>query len=173
VAAPEYWQGYAVVPLLLIPGTLGGLNYCFQTGIYVQKRTKHLFYIGAIAGCVNAAGLIILVPLFGIYGAAISAVVACIYGLTHNYLIAQKTLPVPYRIGQYVRIFIIGCALMGVAALVQIDSIWHAIAAKALLIALYPACIAVAGILDADEMRSLRALARIETVRHQVKGAAS
>jgi O-antigen/teichoic acid export membrane protein len=173
LAAPEYWQAYTVVPLLLIPGTLGGLNYCFQTGIYVQKSTKHLLYISTIAGCVNAVGLVVLVPPFGTFGAAIAAVIAYAYTISHNYVIAQKLMPVPYRIGQLARIFAISCVLMGLACMIQIDSIWHAVAAKTLLVALYPACIVLARVLDSGEVQAMRAVGAMEPVKHQVKGAAS
>jgi O-antigen/teichoic acid export membrane protein len=172
LAAPEYWDAYQVVPLLLIPGTLGGLNYCFQTGIYVQKSTRHLFYISVIAGTINALGLVVLVPLFGTVGAGLAAILAAAYTLVHNYVVAQRLMPVPYEIGQLGRVFAIGCVLMGAAHVLRIDSIWQAIAAKALLIALYPACIFVAGVLDGGEFQALRGLKALRTVKTPVKDAA-
>jgi O-antigen/teichoic acid export membrane protein len=167
LAAPEYHNAYGIVPLLLIPFTLGGLNYCFQTGIYVQKSTRHLFYIATIAGFVNALGLIVLVPRFGTLGAAIAANIAYAYTITHNYVVAQKLMPVPYRIGEHVRIFAISCVLMAVAHAIRIDSVWHAIGVKSLVIALYPLCIRVAGVFNRSELQALRALTAVRTMKHQ------
>jgi O-antigen/teichoic acid export membrane protein len=167
LASPEYHNAYGIVPLLLIPFTLGGLNYCFQTGIYVQKSTKHLFYIATIAGCVNAVGLVVLVPWFGTIGAAMAANIAYAYTITHNYLAAQKVMPVPYRIGELVRIFFISCVLMAVAHAIRLDSVWHAVGVKSVLIMLYPVCIRIAGVLSTSELQALRGLAAVRTMKHQ------
>ena len=172
-AAPEYWPAWTVVPLLLIPGTLGGLTYCFQTGIYLRKSTKHLFYISTITGCINALGLLLLIPPFGMFGAAIAAVLAYGYTIVHNYIAAQKLMPITYNIGELARIFAISCGLMGLACLIQMDSIWHAALAKTFVIALYPACIVFANVIDAGELQRLREMASVRTLKHQVKGAAS
>ena len=44
LAAPEYWPAARVVPILLIPAALSGVDYCFQTGIYIQKKTHYMLF---------------------------------------------------------------------------------------------------------------------------------
>lgn len=158
ITAPDYWSAAGPLPLLLIPGTLGGLNYCFQTGIYVQKSTQQLLYIALISGAINVAGLIVLVPRFGVMGAAASAVIAYGYTLTHTLFIAQRLMPIPYETGRLARIF--GAAAVPAAAAMQIhlDNLWQALAVKTAIVACYPVLLLIIGGFEGEELSLIRKL---------------
>jgi O-antigen/teichoic acid export membrane protein len=173
LASKEYWDAYKVVPLLIIPGALSGLNYCFQTGIYIQKSTRQLFHISIVSGCINLAGLILFIPRLGVIGAAIASVIAFAYTITRTYITAQKLLRVPYQIGRISRILAVVCALAAISAHIQIDQIWHGIAVKLVVVALYPVLVVLIGGLDAPELRGVLALCRPFMVRAQARGIAS
>ncbi|MBV9082419.1 MAG: polysaccharide biosynthesis protein [Acidobacteriaceae bacterium] len=173
LASKEYWSAYKVVPLLIIPGALGGLNYCFQTGIYVQKSTKQLFHISIVAGFINLAGLILFIPRFGVLGAVMASVIAFAYTITHTYRTAQKLFRVPYQLGKIGRIFAVVCALAAISSHIQIDQIWHAIVLKLLFVALYPVVVVIVGAFEAQELRSMLAFLRPFAIREQARSIAS
>ena len=173
LASTDYWAAYKIVPLLLIPGALGGLNYCIQTGIYIQKDTRALFRISILSGCINAIGLMLLIPHFGVVGAAISSVVAFAYTITHTYITAQRLFRVPYQLGRMSRSFGLACALALVSSQIQTGHMWHGIALKLAVVALYPVLVVVLGGLEAPELRGALAFCRPFTFREHARGIAS
>lgn len=138
LAQSEYWPAYSIIPIVVIPGAMGGLQYCLQTGIYIEKKTKHLFYVAFFTGLVNVALVALLIPRFGMLGAAFALLGSAIYGVSHTWAIGQKIYPVPYEYGRVAKIISIAVVLGVAGFYLPIDNLAYALLAKGLLIALFP-----------------------------------
>jgi O-antigen/teichoic acid export membrane protein len=45
MSSSEYREAYTIVPFILIAIILNGMNYIFQTGILIEKKTKYIFIL--------------------------------------------------------------------------------------------------------------------------------
>jgi len=76
LTAPEYYQGFRIVPLVALGGFFLGLQQRFQAGLAFHKRTN-LIMIGIIAsGLLNLGLNFLLVPRYGYMAAAVTTVIS-------------------------------------------------------------------------------------------------
>jgi len=67
---PAYWSGLGIVPIILLGYLFNGLYVNFMAGIYIEKKTSHLPYITGIGAAINVVVNFLLIPKFGMFGAA-------------------------------------------------------------------------------------------------------
>jgi O-antigen/teichoic acid export membrane protein len=171
VAAPEYWTAAAVVPLLLIPAGLSGVDYCFQTGIYIVKKTKYMFYGSLMTGLVNVGLIVFLVPRFGVFGAALAGVGASLYGVTQTSIISRVLYPMRYEFGRMFRIILAAAVLEVFALSLTFDNAWHGLFVKAIIVAFFPVVVGLLRVYTPDERQKARDLWLQLTTRLQLRHA--
>ncbi len=152
ISSSSYWEAYRIVPILLIPGALGGITYVFQTGIYIQKRTDALFYITTASGLLNLVGCLLFIPSWGIHGAAIASLLSVLCTVFLTYVVSNKIYPVDYefrRIGKIV----IAATLVGVVAfLIHFENRLLTIFLKLLIISGFPFLAGAMGVFTPEEI---------------------
>jgi O-antigen/teichoic acid export membrane protein len=164
-AAPEYLLAFTVVPLVLIPTGLQGVSYCFQTGILIQKKTQHMLYIALGVGLVNSTMLFLLVPRFGMKGAAMAAICASFVGLTHTYIVSQRLCAVPYEYARVGKVLLAGAIVELVGYNVRAGSVWTSLALKIVIILAFIPALVVLRVFTASEIDRVRALLKQLKIR--------
>ncbi|MGP1494593.1 MAG: MATE family efflux transporter [Streptobacillus sp.] len=87
--AVEYFR----IAVLTFP--LSGLSFAFSMQLRVINKAKYAFYSSLIGLLVNAVGNILLIPIFGISGAAFATVVARFLALVYMiYIVYSLKLPI-------------------------------------------------------------------------------
>jgi O-antigen/teichoic acid export membrane protein len=106
----EYWVGLSIVPILLIAYWFQGWYINFSAGIFIAEKTKRLAQITIAGALVTIISNLILIPMYGMTGAALATVMS--YGVMAIliYRYSTRSFPVPYPIVQ-------GFMIIGVAAL--------------------------------------------------------
>ncbi len=155
LATPQYYPGSRVVAPLSFAATAFAGYIVVSIGVGRVRRTQFNWVVTGAAAIVNFALNIILIPPYGMMGAAIATVAAytvLFLGMTWR---AQRLFFVPY---QWRRILL----AVGVAvALTVAGKVLHVPLAGAVgLIAAYPLALLLAGFYLPDERRALRALTR-------------
>lgn len=94
----DYWAGLDIVPLLLLAYWFFGWYINFSSGVFIKEKTKVLYKITLTGAVITILTNILLIPYFGMYGAAIATllsytVMALLLG---NY--SKKVMYVPYRL---------------------------------------------------------------------------
>ena len=74
----EYFIAWKFVPFLLVAMVAGALANYYDALIISSKKTKNIFYATSIAAIFNITLNIILIPIVGIMGAAISTMISYI-----------------------------------------------------------------------------------------------
>ena len=97
VSQPQYWSASDIVPLLLLGMVVEGLLYCYQTGILYSKATRHIFNISVIAFFMTIGFALVLVRMFGIWGASWSFVLTSLIVALLTLRVSQKLYPVAYK----------------------------------------------------------------------------
>jgi O-antigen/teichoic acid export membrane protein len=155
ISAPAYWDAYKVVPILLLTGPIGGINYCFQTGIYIHKKTNYIFYISLASGVANLGLDLLLIPRWGIYGAAAANVLGQAVATVLTYAVSQRIYPVSYHLRRLAKV---SAALVVAAVAVfqgHFQSLPLTIAVKLGVLALFPLALILLRAYTPEEARKL------------------
>jgi O-antigen/teichoic acid export membrane protein len=92
----RYWPAGRIVPLMIGALLLHGFFYLFQLSVVYSKRTKFLSLVGALAIVFNVALNLLLIPHWGIFGAACASFLGFAVGAGLMYLCGQRLYFVPY-----------------------------------------------------------------------------
>jgi O-antigen/teichoic acid export membrane protein len=82
----DFLSGWIVIPIIALSGLLAGISQIFINTLFIVKKTKVPTYINIVVAILNVLVNLVLIPLTGIVGAAISTLLAyffmtllCIY----------------------------------------------------------------------------------------------
>jgi O-antigen/teichoic acid export membrane protein len=81
-----------------------------MAGIYIEKKTKYLPYITGVGAIINIGGNFLLIPSFGMYGAAAATFLSYFAMMAYIYYISQKFYPVKYELNRVVLLNIVNVA---------------------------------------------------------------
>lgn len=150
-----YWAGTGVVPLILLSYVLYGLYVNLIVGVYLEQKTTYLPLITGAAALVNIASNLVLIPLFGMYGAASSTVLAYAVMAAGLYRVTQRYYPIQYEGFRILKVCGV-CGLLFVAGRLDVgDSAWLY---RLGLLVCYPVLLAAVRFLNAQEIQGLKKL---------------
>ncbi len=101
---PAYWSGLGIVPIVLLGYLFNGIFVNLMAGIYIEKKTAHLPYITGIGAAINVVANFLLIPKFGMFGAAWATFFAYAGMAIAIYIVSQKFYPVQYELGKLLKI---------------------------------------------------------------------
>lgn len=150
-----YWAGTGIVPLILLSYVLYGLYINLIVGVYLEQKTTYLPLITGSAAFVNIASNLVLIPRFGMYGAAFSTVLAYAVMAAVLYRVARRYYPIPYEGDRILKVCGV-CGLLFIAGRLPAGSqTWLY---KLGLLACYPALLAVIRFFEPREVQQLKKL---------------
>ncbi|KAF0142495.1 MAG: polysaccharide biosynthesis protein [Stygiobacter sp.] len=110
----RYQDGLVIVPIILLGYLFNGIYYNFQAGIYIEEKTKYFPIVTGAGAIVNVIANLLLIPVWGIMGAALATLASYIvmaYGL---YYYSQKFYKIEYELSKLARIIFLLFATSGV-----------------------------------------------------------
>lgn len=105
----SYWEALWIVPFVLIANMFLGIYHSLSVWYKVTDRTSYGAYISLIGGLVTIVGNLLLIPIIGYKGSAITTLLAYGSMMLISYCIGQKKYPIPYKlrpIGVYLSVSI-------------------------------------------------------------------
>jgi len=90
LTAPEYYQGFRIVPLVALGGFFLGLQQRFQTGLTFYKRTNLIMSSIVASGLLNLMLNFWLIPKHGYVAAATTTLVSYAFLLVMMVIISRK-----------------------------------------------------------------------------------
>lgn len=107
----EYWEAYFIIPVLCISVYFVNLRDVTTWGLFISKKTKIIGSLVIIAGIITLLFNIMLVPLWGITGAALATLLSqVIYWYMIHYF-SQREYFIPYEYRKVVLIMVVGSIL--------------------------------------------------------------
>jgi O-antigen/teichoic acid export membrane protein len=97
IIGPGYWSGLGIVPIVLLGYLFLGISTNFSAGIFIEKKTQYTPFITVTGALVNIIVNFILIPLYGMYGAAWATLVAYAVMALVSYLFVRNIYPVRYE----------------------------------------------------------------------------
>lgn len=92
---PSYMAGAALVRVLA-PALLLSQMYIFAPGIAIAKKTHWQLFVTLLAALASVVGNWLLVPLWGVWGAAIATLLASLLFFGCWLWLSQRLYPIPY-----------------------------------------------------------------------------
>lgn len=134
----DYWDGLQVVPILSLGFLVGGMNYFVGVGLFLSNKTRYYLIPSFAALFVNIAINFILIPAYGMIGAALSVFIAqVIYSSTLAYL-SGKFFKINFEWGKVILICSIAILIYAISQLLNSYSAWIAFPIRLFLLALFP-----------------------------------
>jgi O-antigen/teichoic acid export membrane protein len=150
---PLFYPGARVVPILAFGATAFIAFNVMSIGIGRAKKTQFNWVVTGIAAAVNIGLNFILIPPYGMMGAATATLVAYLVMFAGMTVRAQQVFPVPY---QWRRIALVATAAVGLTVLGK--ALHVPLAGAVGLTAVYPLILLPLGFYLPVELRRLRGL---------------
>ncbi len=100
-----YWGGLSIVPIILSGYLFNGLYVIFTAGIYIEEKSMYIPLITGIGALVNIVVNFLLIPVWGIMGAAFATLAAYLAMALGLYIVTQRFYKIDYEIAKLTRIF--------------------------------------------------------------------
>jgi len=161
ITAPSFEDAYKVVGLLSGSIVAMGINSVTITGISLARRTIYFTQYTLIAAALNIGLNFLLIPPWGMVGAALATLLTYATLSLLYYWRAQVLDPVPYNARQVCFIFGVAGGLIALGTFIRLNPIWLGIAAKAALLIAFPLLMWHLGIIDSQSREYLRNRAQL------------
>jgi O-antigen/teichoic acid export membrane protein len=92
-----YWMALPIIPPALLAYLFQGWYYNFSAGLYIEKQTRYLVHCTAVGGVVSIVLNLLLVPRFGMIGAAWAIAAAFASMAFALFVIVRRVYPVDYE----------------------------------------------------------------------------
>lgn len=92
LAGAKYTAVPLLTPLLAISFALNGMSFVYVSGLLYRKKSKIVLYINGITGISNLLLNLFLVPLMGIYGAALATLISYLLFICMSTFLSRREL---------------------------------------------------------------------------------
>ncbi len=143
---PVYHSASPVIPIVAASTMLYGVYIIFTTGIYIRRKTWCTFIFTSLAALVNVGLNIVLIPLHGSVGAAVSTFVAYAVLALVAYRVNQWIYPIPFETGLFIIALLVGIFFyVGSVWLTQAQNVYGTCAIDLGALCLYGGCLMLLG----------------------------
>ena len=154
---PEFWSGLGIIPIILGGYYFNGVFTNLAAGCHITKHTKYLPIAVGGGALLNVAANILLIPYFGIYGAAWATLLAYFISAAILFFISRKIYPITYEFRRLFIILISTLAVYFAATIMTIElDLVFAFIIKIFAILLFIGLLRVMGFFSSSELRRLK-----------------
>ena len=153
IVAPAFDDAYKAVGLLTFSVVAFGVSTVVMAGISIVRRTKVLALLAVVAAAINIGLNFVLIPPFGMVGAAVATAVAYAVLAALNFQVAQRYYRTPYERRKVLTA--LGLAsVVGILGVVPLGPAPVAILVKTLALGGYLALLRVSHVIEASDLAS-------------------
>jgi O-antigen/teichoic acid export membrane protein len=157
VRNPAYWQGHPVVFIVALAYVFKGMNSVVGAPLLIQGRTEFNMLWWTVTATVNLGLNLVLIPWFGIAGAAWATLLAFLAALVMNFVIGARHYPVPYELSRLFRAAAAGIAVFLTTTQIAPENAWRMLFARFVVcVTLYPLLLWILGFVTPDEWSAIR-----------------
>ena len=100
IGKPDFYEAAGIIPLIVLAYIIFGLHYHVEIGIMITKKTSYLAYINTCNAALNIILNLLLIPRFGMYGAAYSTLICFINKVGWTRWISNRLYPLQFEYGR-------------------------------------------------------------------------
>jgi O-antigen/teichoic acid export membrane protein len=95
---PDYHAGIVIIPIVMLGYLFNGISSYYSVYPKVSDKSYHLMISELVALIINVISNIILIPWFGIIGAALSTAVGFLSGASYLFIISNTKIEIKYHL---------------------------------------------------------------------------
>jgi O-antigen/teichoic acid export membrane protein len=157
IVAPNFSRAYLAVGPLVLGVACFGVSSILMSGISFVRKTVLFPAVTGVAAALNIGLNFLLIPPYGMVGAAFAATAAFALLALAYYWLGQQLYPTPYELGKV--LLALGLATsLGALALLPPDPLALVLGAKVLAVAFFVAALRLTGVVAGDEVGRMREL---------------
>jgi len=160
MAAPAFAGASLVVPVVSAAMVFFCVDNVFQVGLLLKGQSNRLSSARWIAAGVNVALNWLLIPFYGMMGAAVATLLSFMCSAVLILRQAQQAYPVPFEYRRYAHVAAAAGLTYAVSLVLPPSPTWLAIASKAAAWLLFPGLLLVSGFMLAEERAAVVRLFR-------------
>ena len=138
IADKKFWPAYKIVPIIVMATTIFSFHYHLNMGILIHKKTKYLAYINFSNGIFVLILNFLLIPRYGVYGAAYATLIAFIYKISLTYYFSSKYYKIHFEFVRIGKILLVSAVIYLLCISVKIQSIYISLIIKSFAIFTFP-----------------------------------
>ncbi|RIK98116.1 MAG: hypothetical protein DCC71_21230 [Proteobacteria bacterium] len=160
IADPAYRDAERVIFWIALGVLFRGMTFITMSGMNLARRNPLSAVIYGLGVAFNVAMLALLVPRWGMMGAAAATVLTYLGINLGFWRVSERHHPIPFRPGKIAWLVCVLIAIHAAARLVPPAPLPAALALKALLLAAFPAILVASRFFEAGELGRARQLVR-------------
>lgn len=138
MAAPPFYGAYKVIPLIAVSYVSYGCYFILAPGINLEKKTKYLALIVGAGAAVNLGLNYLLIPSYGMMGAAVATVISYLLLPVGSYFVSKRYYPIKYEWDRVAKIFLAAGLVYAGSLFIRNDSAIIASLLKLLILLSFP-----------------------------------
>lgn len=167
----EYWNAFSIVSLIVFSTVLWGTANIAVVGLHIKRKTKYVSIIIGVSACLNLILNYLLIPTYGMMGAASATLFSYLAMVFFIFWINRKIYPVPYEHMRVFKLLAILGILFLISQLIGKDVLLSNMAYTSLILLAYPILLYIFRFLTQEETAKLPRLVRrpghiIDWVKH-------
>ena len=108
---PTYLSAAPIIPIIAASIMFFGVYNIFTTGVSIRRKTWFAVAFTTTSALINIVLNLVLIPLYGSIGAALSTLIAYAILALMAYIVNQRLYPIPFEIGRFAIALLIGGVL--------------------------------------------------------------
>lgn len=156
IADEKFWSAYKIIPLIVVSSILFSFHYHFDIGLIIAQKTKYFAYINLSNALVVMVLNFILIPKFGIFGAAYATLIAFFYKIVLTYYFSSRYYKIYFEFIRILKILVCALLIFTGTLFISADSIYLDFLLKLLAILLYPFILYLMRLYSDDELSKAR-----------------
>lgn len=151
MANPAFFDAYMVIPIVALAIVFFCADNVTRIGILIKEKTAYLPAINFAIAAINVLFNFLLIPRYGMMGAAFSTLISFVFLPLGSFLVSQRMYPIRYESVRLIKAVSMALMLYGVSMVLPKAGILQSILMKSLVILCFPALLYVMPFLDAEE----------------------
>ena len=118
MSSPPFWDAYKIVPIILLAYFFQACTDFFNFGIHYSGKTKHIAYGTTLSAVLIIILSFLMIPKYGIFGAAWATLICFAIRLLYVYLASQNLFRIGYKMGRPFATMIMGIGIFIIYAMI-------------------------------------------------------
>ncbi|MDN5353874.1 MAG: hypothetical protein PWQ09_630 [Candidatus Cloacimonadota bacterium] len=149
---PAYWEAANLAPLLTLAFVFKGTQYILGLGFHYIKKTKYNAYIVMSGVVLNFGFNFLLIPVIGIWGAAVATIISGLYITVVYYFKSKKYYDVGYKFGKVLEALTLAVIIYLLSLFIPNIALGWTILGKLILLSMFPLILLTIGFYDKQEL---------------------
>ena len=154
----SYWEAANIIPILSFAMIFVIMKENVLIGLQITKSSTTMGVLIAITALFNLGLNVLLIPVFGIYGASVSTLVSQMLMFILFYYVAQKHFAVPYEMRNLLKLIFTGIALFLVSLVSKDWTLVYRLVFKTFLILLFPIILIIFRFFESYELDYMKSV---------------